>query len=195
MPPKKRTPIKSFQDTISLQDSINCGGKRMTVQTASRTDVQYVLDRARKWSNEVGFIPAQGIETLIEEGRCLVARMNGERCGYLLTSGGFLRPLVVRHNTIEEDLWSQGLGTSLMASVLSWARWTKRGHVLVRTRRDIEHQVKINRHLAGGIVDTDVHVGERGQPVDLWTIPRTPVLFDLAGLETSSVGGLPGPKK
>mgnify|MGYP001824079754 CR=1 FL=1 len=166
MPSRKRTPLPSFITERESAAGLVC------IRTADETDVQYVLDRARKWSNEVGFIPASGMELLLSEGRGLVAEVNGELAGYLLTSGGLRTPLVVRHNTVEEALWEHGVGGVLMRAVLDWSAWTKRPRVLVRTRVDLLRQANINASLGGIVLGTDQNVGKRLKPVEIWSVPR-----------------------
>lgn len=156
-------------------------GEQLHIRTAVTTDVPYILDRARRWCNQVGFIPRKGLEVLVAERRCLIAEVNGCAAGYLLTSGGITKPLVVRHNTVERDLWERGIGTVMMRAVLDWAAWTRRDHVLVRTRTDIYRQLAINVSLDGLVLRDELYIGARGKPVQVWRLPRTAVPPPLAG--------------
>jgi len=170
MPAVKQTPLPTFCQTVEVGDEL------LLVETAVPMDLKFILDRAKQWNQELGFIPAAGIETLIKEGRCLIACVNGDPAGYILTSGGFRTPLVVRHNTVEESLWSRGIGKALVKCVLHWSRWTKRSHLLIRTRQDIARQRAINENLGGIVLGHDPHVGVRGKLVDIWRVDREPVL-------------------
>lgn len=173
MPATKQTPITQFAQV--LDDNLGRTGAQ--VRTATEGDFEYILDRSRKWSNEQGFIPAKGMELLITEGRGLILEVNGDRAGYLLTSGGIRRPIVVRHNTIEEDLWSHGFGTLLMRAVLKWSLWSRRHFVLVRTRADLVRQTAINTRLRGFVLGQDKSIGVREQPVNIWSVPIVPTRF------------------
>lgn len=173
MPAKKRTPLPTFHRELGQGENV----APSTISTSIEDDLRFILDRAKLWSNELGFIPAEGIRKLMEEGRSLTLRVNGDRAGYILTSGGIRQPLVIRHNTVEQDLWDSGLGRQLMKAVVSWAGWTGRDSVLCRTRKDIARQVSINHRMRGFILGEDPHVGQRGEPVEVWSIPRHPTLF------------------
>lgn len=169
MPAAKQTPLPTFDAEYLAGD--------LEVKTATETDFPYILDRSKLWSNQQGFIPAEGMRKLVEEGRGLICRVNGERAGYLLTSGGIRRPLVVRHNTVEESLWSCGVGCQLMRAVLEWSLWSRRHFVLVRTRADLARQTAINVKLRGLILGQDETIGKREQPVNIWSVPTVPTLF------------------
>jgi hypothetical protein len=173
MPSQKQTPLPEFHATIPFGDDESIA----SIDTAVEDDWRFIIDRAKKWSNEQGFIPSEGILTLIHEGRGLLLRINDEPAGYILTSGGMRRPLIVRHNTVEESLWNAGLGSELMRAVLKWSLWSKRDFILVRTRRDVARQVSINKRLRGLIVGEDQNLGQRGERVDIWSVPRVPTLF------------------
>lgn len=173
MPAAKQTPIPGYTQIIASGNDTLAG----VVHTSTPDDFTFILDRSRKWSNEQGFIPAEGMRQLIDEGRGLTLWINGERAGYILTSGGIRRPLIVRHNTIEEDLWSQGFGTLLMRAVLKWSTWSRRHFVLVRTRADLVRQTAINAKLKGFVLGQDPEIGAREQPVNIWSVPNVPTLF------------------
>lgn len=173
MPSEKRTPLPSFSTELYHPEFPHAA----LIRTSAEGDLVFMLDRARKWSNELGFIPAEGMRKLVQEGRGLTLSFNGELAGYILTSGGLRRPLVVRHNTIEEDLWNHGLGEALMRAVLGWSRWSRRHYMLVRTRSDLTRQTAINKRMRGFILGSDEQIGKREHPVNIWSIPNVPTLF------------------
>lgn len=173
MAAKKQTPLPGFlrklQPTVVRDAAV--------IRTAAVDDLKFMLSRAKIWSNELGFIPASGMETLVKEGRGLVLEVNGERAGYILTSGGLRKPMVIRHNTVDVDLWNGGFGRDLVKAVLDWSLWTGRHTVLCRTRRDLVRQRSINATLGGYVLGSDDSIGKRGEPVDVWSLSRVPTLF------------------
>jgi len=103
-----------------------------------------------------------------------MAHINGQAAGYMITTGGTRKPLVLRHNTVEEELWSRGIGTALVESLLEWtALWSPHPIIEVRTRRLILPQEVINARVGGLVCSSGLMIGVRGQPVDTWRVPLT----------------------
>jgi len=142
------------------------------IRSAKAGDLLYILDRAKKWSNQQGFMPRANIEDHVRRGQALLCEVNGAAAGYLLISGGIRCRPVLRHNTVERDLWNKGLGE---AGVGWLARWcgsvTAYDHLLIRTREDLDAQAAINRAVGGIVTSVVPHVGARGRKVYIWSVP------------------------
>jgi hypothetical protein len=132
----------------------------------------YIIDRARQHVNSQGFIPATNIEAHVRRNQIWLADIGGQAAGYIFSSGGIRKPLVLRHNTVEEELWDRGLGTAFAAWLVDFAATaTPFTEMYIRTRRDLVRQIAINAAVGGAVCSTLQHVGCRGHAVDVWRVP------------------------
>lgn len=100
------------------------------VHVATLSDLTFLLDLQRKWSNNVGFLPRACFERYIASHQILLVTENDTPAGYLswtYSPSGLLRlPQVAVH----PDLLRTTIGTKLMRHVIRAA--TRRGASLVR---------------------------------------------------------------
>lgn len=144
------------------------------IEVATRRRLRYVLARQREHSNAVGFLRRKDIEYLTARRTVLVPTLGGEPCGVLICSGGTRRPLCLRSNIVERELWEKGLGKAFCDWVATHALARTWGGFRVLTRRDLVRQESINRTLGGSVVSTRP-AGARGHAVDEWWVPtKTP---------------------
>lgn len=147
----------------------------MLFRTASPADLKFVVDRAAQFEDTQGFLPFGVFDNWIHSGRIIVCEINGQPAGYLAVTGGKLEPAVVRHNTVEKELWERGYGRRWMEAIRKWA-WcrTRFSTVAVRTREDIAAQNRINASL-GEVIEEDVVPNRFGQVTRRWELPVTPL--------------------
>jgi hypothetical protein len=72
------------------------------VRVAVARDLPYILDLHKKNGDALGFLPRQAFEKRVEQKHVIVARENGEHCGYLLTNGLTKNPKIT-HACIQYD--------------------------------------------------------------------------------------------
>lgn len=158
----------------------------VTITAAQEADLGYLLDRLRKYSNQVGFIRRTNLEDLIRLGTVWIARVHGQHAGAVICSGGIRRPLCFRANLVERELWDQGFGTLFTRRLLQHPAAHRFGGVRVRTREDLQRQITINRK-AGGVVVAHHPAGCRGHRVSEWWMPSgSPVSATLPGTYQTS---------
>ena len=156
--------------TVTELTSVLAGFRTAQVRTAASGDLLYILDRAKLHVNAQGFITRGNLAEHVRRGQVWIIDVNGEAAGYVFASGGLRRPMVLRHNTVEEELWSQGLGRAFTEWWLRFAaEHTPFRQVYIRTRRDLVRQISINRAVGAKVVSTVNHIGCRGHAVDIWS--------------------------
>ena len=94
----------------------------VTIRTARPAEAAIVIDLHRRLSEFLGFIPRDGIREHIALGHVLIARRDGEPCGYVIR--GALRTGLFRHTRIfqlavEPSRWRHEIGTELTRHVAS----------------------------------------------------------------------------
>lgn len=142
------------------------------LRTAAASDLPYIIDRAKLHVNSQGFIPASNFAAHLRRNQIWIAEIGGEPAGYIFAGGGLRRPLVLRHNTVECELWDRGLGTAFASWLVGFAaEATPFAEVYIRTRRDLVRQISINLALGARVISTVEHVGCRGHAVDVWRVP------------------------
>lgn len=141
-----------------------------TLQPATPADIPYLVDRLKRFSNEVGFIPQSNLEWLVAHGTVWIARLNEQPAGAIVCSAGIRKPLCFRANLVERELWDRGLGTMLTRWLSGRSQSIAWGGLRVRTRTDLQRQIRINENTGGRI--TAIHAaGARGHAVQEWWLP------------------------
>lgn len=144
-----------------------------SIKTAVSGDFEYVLGQSYKFRKRFNFVPARCLRDLIDARQVFVARLNGQPAGYILTTAGLTRPLVVRHNCVEQELWQRGLGHAWMSAAVAHAQALalsvgKPHKVMVtRTRADRKDQIVVNAATGGTLVGCD-QAGASGHVVTIW---------------------------
>lgn len=127
---------------------------QLQISTAAADDHEWVFQLAERHKRQQGFWPDAAFAKVIREGRILITRLDGERIGYTATSGGMITPAVLRMNTVKEDYRDRGFGTCQTLASMLWAYERTRHYTYqIRTRTDIERQIKINSLLGGKVID------------------------------------------
>jgi GNAT superfamily N-acetyltransferase len=158
--------FKHFTASIELPVGIE-------IETATAEDTAYIMSQAEKYKRTQGFIPLNTFPHWIERGSMLICKLNGQRAGYVASSGGLYKPAIIRHNTVDAELWGQGYGTAWMEAVKQWAaECTKFSHMGMRTRSDIIPQLAINHTIGGQIValDRSIHT-RKNEIITVWECP------------------------
>lgn len=144
------------------------------IRTAVREDWKYVIDRAHQFRKRFNFVPMQGLLDCIERKSVFVAELNGQRCGYILTTGGIRTPITVRHNAVEQELWRNKLGRLWMSTAARYAKALgqlpgvkKQPCMITRTRADRADQIVVNAITGGRLQGCDP-AGKSGHVVTIW---------------------------
>jgi len=90
---------------------------RRYVRVATADDAKYIEALARKWSNQIGFLPRQAIRRFAEHGRILINLENGDNAGYVLGSGSMRwdrRFANILQTAVPLDLQRQHIGLRLV---------------------------------------------------------------------------------
>lgn len=147
---------------------IDCS--QLTIRNAAVSDLRYVIDQQKRWSNQVGFIRKSNLEQLVERGTIYIPEINGQTCGVVICSGGIRCAACLRTNIVERELWENGLGKQFCEWLRTQVPARTWGGYRVITRRDLQRQASINRSL-GGVISTTREGGARGVAVDEWWVP------------------------
>lgn len=138
-----------------------CGS--LTVETARACDRGFVFTLAEAHKRQMGFFPEDTYHKVIAEGRVLLTRLDGERIGYTMTSGGRYSRPVLRQSAILLEFRDRGYGSCQTIASLLWAaEQTRFDEMEIRTRTDIERQLKINSLVGGQIRDQGRNEFTRG---------------------------------
>lgn len=110
---------------------------RFDVRPAVTNDVTYVDSLQRANAENLSFYPRAVFEREIELGRILLARLNGEPCGYLYF-GAFARLAPIHQACIQYDARGRLYGAALVRDFLLLARAHGSTVVGLRCGSDIE---------------------------------------------------------
>jgi hypothetical protein len=146
----------------------------LTIYTATRTHANFILTQADLHRETQGFLPDSAIIQQIDNGRTLITEQNGDRIGYVMLSAGLRHAAIVRHNTIIEGRRGDGLGTIQMIAACLWAKdRTNHDVLIVRTRGDIDRQIKINTGLHGAVQYStrNAFSKKKGERIRVYHIP------------------------
>jgi N-acetylglutamate synthase-like GNAT family acetyltransferase len=102
--------------------------KRCQITTASVKELSYIIDLAKKFSEQLGFLPRAAVVEYLTAGRVLLARENGEPAGFILS-----------RNRLRSEKWCRPL---TQVAVSFDAQRRHHGHALLETlktqaRRDM----------------------------------------------------------
>lgn len=117
------TPADLARPAFAVPDAALFLQRTLTRSTTS--DSLYVLDLSRKFSNQLGFIPREGLETYCAMGRVLIGRENDAPAGYLLGRNALRwQPLMrpIYQAAVQMDAQRRALGLTLIAQVEAEAR-------------------------------------------------------------------------
>ena len=90
-----------------------------TVRMATGSDLAYVVEQQRRWSNALGFLPRVAHTRYIDANRVLIAMHNGQRAGYanmIISAKGLLR---LPQIAIDHELLRIGIGSALMHALIN----------------------------------------------------------------------------
>lgn len=108
-----------------------------SVRAARPSDLAFLLDLQRKWSNNLGFLPRACFERYTESGQILVVTENNQPTAYVsftASSSGLLRlPQVAVH----PDLLRTTIGTKLLRHVIRAALHNRCSLVRLTSRSDL----------------------------------------------------------
>jgi hypothetical protein len=159
---------------------------QLRIVTATEADVSYVVDRAYRHRKRVGWLPSSAIESAIRRGWVWQCWIDGQRAGHTLITGGDRVPHVLRHNCVERDLWSRGLGTAWTSAYLAYSLLTSRHAVArVRTRQDITEQSVINAKTGArpiAVDDARKWSGGHGVVTWVWRLRQRPSMMPRVGV-------------
>jgi N-acetylglutamate synthase-like GNAT family acetyltransferase len=99
--------------------------KRCKITTASVKELSYIIDLAKKFSEQLGFLPRAAVLEYLEAGRVLLARENSEPAGFIISrnrlrSEKWCRPLT--QVAVSFDAQRRHHGEALIAALKTQAR-------------------------------------------------------------------------
>lgn len=144
--------------------------ERVQIAIATPADMAFIVDRQKQFSNQVGFLRRKDLAALTDRGTVFIPSINNQPCGVIVCSAGRRRPLCLRSNIVEAELWENGLGTAFCGWLRTHPLARRWGGFRVLTRRDLGRQVAINTSLGGAVTSTRAP-GARGHHVDEWWVP------------------------
>lgn len=88
-----------------------------SIRMAKASDIVFVNDLQRRWSNNIGFLPKAALEQKIEAHKCLLVFENDEPAGYLNWSDNRKGAVHVTQVAIDPELLRTTLGTKIMRTI------------------------------------------------------------------------------
>lgn len=82
--------------------------------------IDFIANLAKKHTDALGFIPRPTLEKYIDNGQVLIARENGEPCGFLVYGAGWPR-LRIYQACIQYDAQRQAHGLALVGRLIAFA--------------------------------------------------------------------------
>lgn len=110
---------------------------RRSIRIAQPSDLSYVLDLQKRWSNNVGFLRKAALAEYIDQAQLLIVLENDSPAGYLnwtCTSTGLVR---VPQVAIDTQLLRTTLGTKIMHHLLRAAARGNCSLIRLRSRSDL----------------------------------------------------------
>lgn len=112
-----------------------------TIRIANQADLKFVLDLQRKFSNQIGYLPAGPTNRELERGRILVGELNATEAGMLLWQPQFVgqpKTAGIIQAAVAMDAQKRYLGLRLVSEVIDTA--TKNGSTILQAwcRSDLE---------------------------------------------------------
>jgi N-acetylglutamate synthase-like GNAT family acetyltransferase len=145
----------------------------VSIHLATSRDLKYVDALARKFSNQIGFIPTLALEKHIDRRNVLLAKENGHHAGYILTGApltGARNVIPIFQAAIQLDAQRRGAGLFLVETVIAGAQDDGLDLVQLWCREDLE--ANAFWHAAGfrPIARRTANTA-RGFPAVLWRKP------------------------
>lgn len=139
-----------------------------SIRIAKQTDVSFIVQLQKTWSNNVGFLPKCAFERYIEARQILAVTENGDLAGYLIWT--FRKDGLVRlpQVAIEPELLRTTLGTRLMHRIESAARAGDCSVIRLTSRSDL-HANTFWPELGFILTATLARPSHRGLPLLEWT--------------------------
>ncbi|MCC6907205.1 MAG: GNAT family N-acetyltransferase [Phycisphaerales bacterium] len=106
--------IRTAEQLARLPDGEH---KCITIRSAQPGDLKFLDHLQKKFSNQVGFLPTQALESNIERGRVSIALENDEPAAYLLGKGHYLRDAhfgIIYQAAVSYDARRRLVGTALV---------------------------------------------------------------------------------
>ena len=141
-----------------------------TVRIAEPSDLPFVLDLQKRWSNNLGFLTKSALAEYIGTHQLLVVLENDQHAGYLnwtCTKTGLVR---IPQVALEPELLRTTIGTKIISHL---QRAAKRGHcsvIRLRSRSDLPAN-KFWPSLGFHITATFLNKTKRMLPLFEWTLP------------------------
>ncbi len=141
---------------------------RRSIRIARQSDLSFILQLQKTWSNNVGFLPACAFERYIEARQILAVTEGGDLAGYLIWT--FRKDGLVRlpQVAIEPELLRTTLGTRLMNRIESAARAGDCSVIRLTSRSDL-HANTFWPELGFILTATLARPSNRGLPLLEWT--------------------------
>jgi len=133
------------------------------------SQLSYVMQLQRRWSQELGFIPRAGLRRALSEKRVLVVRENRWPAGYVLWTRGRRGILHIAQAAVEVELLRSKLGSELLGAMRLAAR--DGGYSIVRLL--CREELEANGFWGdAGFVRTGVlsYATSRGRRLNEWTL-------------------------
>jgi len=93
------------------------------VRAADEEDLPYICSLARRWTNEIGFLPRIAYKRILATGgSILVGSCNGQDAGFMVSTGRIAhRPNAIQiyQAAVPEDLQRRELGTLMLTRLIS----------------------------------------------------------------------------
>ena len=147
----------------------------MKVDKASRADLLFIDHLQRKNAEDLAFYPKTAFEREIDNGRIILAWVNGEAAGYLY-HGAFKETLLIHQACIEYDLRGQLYGAALVNFLTTLAEGMDVCTISLRCGSDI---LANGFWRAMGFVCVSVTKGgvRRMRDINTWHKNLQPILF------------------
>lgn len=110
---------------------------RRSIRPARSTDLAYLVQLQKRWSNAVGFLPRVAFIRYIDEHKILLVSENGQPAGYLTWSIRRDGMLHIPQVAIEPELLRTTLGTRLIHRIEKAATAGSCSVVRLRSRSDL----------------------------------------------------------
>lgn len=149
------------------------------------TDISYVLDLQRRWSNNVGFLPRQTHERYLSRRQTLVVLQDGQHAGYLCWTcrpDGLVRVIQV---AVDPELLRTTIGTKIMRHLHRAAVRGACSVIRLRCRSDLPAN-QFWPALGMRATATIVRPTVRGLPLLEWTAQVTDTTSVAHALATKS---------
>ena len=109
-----------------------------SVRIATGSDLSYVVEQQRRWSNALGFLPKVAHARYVDAQRVIIAMHNGQRAGYanmIISRKGLLR---LPQIAIDKELLRNGIGTALMDALIKIGTAHGSDAIRLTSRKDLE---------------------------------------------------------